>query len=119
MAEELKCLIKKPTKTENVCSFVFVWTDRQTCEAVQEQLAGALAGTLVEVGNHRQGKLLFIKRMTADDAEVIQANLGHRVERNQHISAHFFNRLQKKQTHKGVRQIWRKKKPSDAISDFF
>lgn len=83
--------------------------DRQTCEAVQKQLAGALASTLVEVGNHRQGKLLFVKRMTADDSEVIQANLGHRVESNQHISAHFFNRLQKEQTHKGVREIWGKK----------
>lgn len=76
--------------------------DRQTCEAVQKQLAGALASTLVEVGNHRQGKLLFVKRMTADDSEVIQANLGDRVESNQHISAHFFNRLQKKQTHTKV-----------------
>lgn len=71
--------------------------NRQTCEAGQEQLVGTLASTLVIVGNHGQGKLLFVERMAADDAEVIQANPGHCVQGNQHVSAHFFNRLQKEQ----------------------
>lgn len=80
--------------------------DIQTCEAGQEQLVGTLASTLVKVGNHGQGKLLFVERMAADDAEVIQANPGHCVQGNQYVSAHFFNRLQKEQASKGV---WGKK----------
>lgn len=51
--------------------------------------------------------------MTTNDAEVIQVNPGHCVQRNQHISTYFFNRLQKKQTDKGVG----KKNPK--LSDFY
>lgn len=92
-----------------------VWIERQTGQAFQKQLIGPQTSTLVKVGHHIQGKLLFKKRMTTDDAEVVQVNPGDCVQRNQHISAHFFNRLQKRQTNKGVG----KKKKSPKLSDSF
>lgn len=72
--------------------------ERQTGQAVEKHLPGT--STLLIVGDHIEGKIVLKQRMTADDAELIQANPGHRVQRNQHVSAHFFNRLQKKQTTK-------------------
>lgn len=72
--------------------------ERQTGQAVEKHLPGT--STLLIVGDHIEGKIVLKQRMTADDAQLIQANPGHRVQRNQHVSAHFFNRLQKKQTTK-------------------
>lgn len=88
------------------------WMERQTGKAVETQLSGPQTSSLVKVFENMQGKLLFRKRMTTDDAEVIQLNPGHCVQCNQHISAHFFNRLQKKQT-----KVWGKK--YSKLSDFF
>lgn len=68
--------------------------ERQTSKAVQKQLFGPQTTVLLKVAGHKQGKIIFKKRMTTDDAEVIQVNPGRCVRHNQHISAHFFNRLQ-------------------------
>lgn len=87
---------------------------RPTGKAVQKQLTGPHTSNLVKVVAHKQGKLLFKKRMTTDDAEVIQVNPGHCVQRNQHISAHFFNRLRKKQTNKGLGE----KNPQNFLTSF-
>lgn len=72
--------------------------ERPTCQAGEEQLTGALTCSFVHVGEHSQGELPLIERVTSDDAQVLQGNPGHRVERDQDITAHFFNRLQGKKS---------------------
>ena len=71
------------------------WRDRLTCEAGQRKLSGALVCSFVKIGKHSKGKLSFVERMATNDAQVLQWNPGCCVERDQHIAAHFFNRLDK------------------------
>ncbi len=71
-----------------------------TCQTRQEKLIGAPTFRFVNIGEHSKCKLPFIERMTANDTQVLQGNPGRRVECDQDVATHFFNRLRKKETRK-------------------
>lgn len=71
-----------------------------TCQAGQKKLIGALIGIFVIIGQHSEAKHPLVERMTSNDAQVLQRNPGRCVEGDQHVAAHFFNRLWKKNMRK-------------------
>lgn len=66
-----------------------------TCQAGQKKLIGALSRHFVNVGNDGEGVLPVVERMATDDAQVLQGNSGRRVECDEDIAAHLFDRLWK------------------------
>lgn len=69
-----------------------------TCQAGQKKLTGALSRVFVNVGNHSEGVLPVVERMATDDAQVLQGDSGCRVECDEDIAAHFFDRLEDKKS---------------------
>lgn len=76
------------------------WRGGLTCQVGQKKLIGALTCPFVIIGQHSEAKHSLIERMTSNDAQVLQRNPGCCVEGDQHIAAHFFNRLWKKKNEK-------------------